>query len=87
MKPLASKPEIHLVLADVDGTLVTQEKILTERARKAVRALHDKNILFAITSGRPPLGMKMVIDPLELQTPVAGFNGGVYTRPDFTVLS
>jgi Cof subfamily protein (haloacid dehalogenase superfamily) len=79
--------EIRLVLADVDGTLVTQEKVLTDRARKAVLALHAKNILFAITSGRPPKGMKMLIEPLELKTPVAGFNGGVYTRPDLTVLS
>jgi Cof subfamily protein (haloacid dehalogenase superfamily) len=79
--------DIRLVLVDVDGTLVTQEKILTERAKKAVHALHAKNILFAITSGRPPKGMKMLIDPLELKTPVAGFNGGVYTNPDLTVLS
>jgi Cof subfamily protein (haloacid dehalogenase superfamily) len=79
--------DIRLILADVDGTLVTQEKVLTERARKAVHALHAKNILFAITSGRPPKGMKMLIDPLELKTPVAGFNGGVYTNPDLSVLS
>jgi phosphoglycolate phosphatase-like HAD superfamily hydrolase len=34
--------DIRLILADVDGTLVTQEKVLTERARKAVHALHAK---------------------------------------------
>lgn len=87
MKPLTCKPDIRLVLADVDGTLVTKDKILTERAQKAVHALHDKDILFAITSGRPPLGMKMLIDPLELKTPVAGFNGGVYVNPDLSVLN
>ena len=87
MKPYAAKKKIRLVLADVDGTLVTKDKILTDRARKAVQGLHDRNILFAITSGRPPLGMKMVIDPLKLDTPVAGFNGGVFTKPDLTVIS
>ena len=87
MNSTSADSEIRLVLADVDGTLVTQEKILTDRARQAVLALHSKNILFAITSGRPPEGMKMLIEPLELQTPIAGFNGGVYTRPDLTVLS
>jgi Cof subfamily protein (haloacid dehalogenase superfamily) len=87
MKPYAAKKKIRLVLADVDGTLVTKDKILTERARKAVLALHDRDILFAITSGRPPLGMKMLIEPLELKTPVAGFNGGVFTQPDLTVIS
>jgi Cof subfamily protein (haloacid dehalogenase superfamily) len=85
MKPYTEK-KIRLVLADVDGTLVTKDKVLTDRARQAVKALHDRGILFAITRGRPPLGMKMVIGPLELKTPVAGFNGGVFTQPDLTVI-
>jgi len=88
MKPYAARKKIRLVLADVDGTLVTKDKILTERAQKAVRALHERDILFAITSGRPPLGMKMLIEPLELKTPIAGFNGGVFVQPDLkTVIS
>src|SRR5947199_1710819 len=33
-------PKISLVLADVDGTLVTAEKVLTARAVAAVQALH-----------------------------------------------
>ena len=33
--------KIKLVLADVDGTLVTKEKLLTERAIAAVRKLED----------------------------------------------
>ena len=31
---------------------------------------------FAITSGRPPRGMEMLIAPLALTTPIAAFNGG-----------
>ena len=52
---MTDKP-IRLVLADVDGTLVTQAKELTDRAIAAVHRLHDAGILFAITSGRPPRG-------------------------------
>ena len=70
--------KISLLLADVDGTLVTSEKILTERARKAVHGLHRAGIRFAITSGRPPRGMAMLVEPLALDTPIAGFNGGVF---------
>ncbi len=77
---------IRLVLADVDGTLVTTEKVLTERAKAAVRKLADKGIAFAITSGRPPKGMRMVIDPLAITTPVAGFNGGLFVKPDLTII-
>ena len=56
---MAEKRKISLVLADVDGTLVTEEKVLTERALKAVSALQSAGIRFAITSGRPPRGMAM----------------------------
>jgi len=79
-------PRISLLVADVDGTLVTEDKILTERARAAVAALRDRSIRFAITSGRPPRGMAMLIDPLHLDTPIAGFNGGVFTQPDLSVI-
>jgi len=78
--------KISLVLADVDGTLVTAEKVLTSRAVAAVKALRAADIQFAITSGRPPRGMSMLIDPLALRTPVAGFNGGILVKPDMTVL-
>jgi Cof subfamily protein (haloacid dehalogenase superfamily) len=78
--------KISLVLADVDGTLVTADKVLTPRARAAVKALHTAGIAFAITSGRPPRGMAMLIDPLALRTPVAGFNGGIFVEPDMTIM-
>lgn len=79
-------PKISLLLADVDGTLVTKEKILTDRARAAIYELRDAGIRFAITSGRPPLGMKMIADALKLEEPIAAFNGGLFVYPDFSTL-
>jgi len=38
-EPARADPKISLVLADVDGTLVTAEKVLTTRAVAAVNAL------------------------------------------------
>jgi Cof subfamily protein (haloacid dehalogenase superfamily) len=84
--PERAPSKISLVLADVDGTLVTAEKVLTSRASAAVRALQAADIQFAITSGRPPRGMSMLIEALALRTPVAGFNGGILVKPDMTVL-
>ena len=78
--------KISLLLADVDGTLVTRDKVLTLRARDAVRRLREAGIRFAITSGRPPKGMAMLIEPLGLETPIAGFNGGLFVRPDLSIL-
>ena len=78
---------IRLVIADVDGTLVTQDKELTAHAIEAVKALRDAGIAFTITSGRPPLGMKMLIQPLQLEQPIAAFNGGVFVHPDLSLMT
>jgi Cof subfamily protein (haloacid dehalogenase superfamily) len=77
---------IRLLLADVDGTLVTQDKVLTDGALDAVQKLRKAGILFAITSGRPPRGMDMLIEPLDLQTPISAFNGGLIVNRDMTVI-
>ena len=77
---------IKLVLADVDGTLVTHEKVLTPRAIASVQALARSGIAFAITSGRPPRGMQMFVEPLGLTTPLAAFNGGRFVRPDLSLV-
>jgi len=81
-----SHATIRLLLADVDGTLVTRDKVLTERARVAVDRMRAAGIEFAITSGRPPRGMQMLIQPLALTTPIAAFNGGMFIRPDLSVI-
>ncbi len=49
--------------------------------------MRDAGIQFAITSGRPPKGMAMLVEPLKLNEPIAAFNGGVVIKPDLkTVL-
>jgi Cof subfamily protein (haloacid dehalogenase superfamily)/beta-phosphoglucomutase family hydrolase len=77
---------IKLLVADVDGTLVTHDKVLTPRACAAVDRLRAAGIQFAITSGRPPRGMAMLVEPLKLTTPIAAFNGGVFVKPDLTTV-
>src|ERR1700732_3394184 len=83
---MIAKRKISLVLADVDGTLVNEEKVLTTRAQSGAPERRRAGIRFAITSGRPPLGMAMLFDPLGLDTPIAGFNGGLFVTRDLTNL-
>jgi len=78
--------DIRLLLADVDGTLVTNRKVLTPRAREAARHLRAQGVELAITSGRPPRGMAMLVEPLGLTTPVYGFNGGMVVEPDLRTI-
>jgi Cof subfamily protein (haloacid dehalogenase superfamily) len=83
---MAKGQKISLVLSDVDGTLVTEDKVLTKRAQAAVQRLHEVGIRFAVTSGRPPMGMAMLFDALQLNTPIAGFNGGLFIKRDLSII-
>ena len=72
---------IALVVSDVDGTLVTTEKVLTERTTSAVRKLHEAGIGFTIVSSRPAIGMGFLIGPLAITLPVGAFNGSCIVDP------
>jgi Cof subfamily protein (haloacid dehalogenase superfamily) len=66
---------IALVVSDVDGTLLTRDKVLTDRAKGAARKLHDAGIGFTIVSSRPTIGMGFLIEPLAITLPIGAFNG------------
>ena len=74
------------VVSDVDGTLVTDDKILPPSAEAAVAELRANGIGFSMISSRPPRGLRTLIESLGISTPVGGFNGGVLARPDLTVI-
>jgi Cof subfamily protein (haloacid dehalogenase superfamily) len=78
---MASK-KISILLADVDGTLVDSQKRITARAKAAIEKLTEAGIKFAVTSGRPPRGMKMIVEAVKLSAPLAAFNGGMLVEPD-----
>jgi len=81
---MRSQRPIRLLVADVDGTLVTPDKALTDATCRAVERLRAAGVELCITSGRPPRGMAMLVKPLGLTTPIAAFNGGMFVRPDLT---
>ncbi len=82
----AGDAPIELFIVDVDGTLLTPDKELTGRARRAAHQLQERGVRVALTSGRPPRGMRMLIEPLALRTPLAGFNGGMFVDADLEIL-
>jgi Cof subfamily protein (haloacid dehalogenase superfamily) len=85
--PRIPATKISAVVSDVDGTLVTNDKILTPRAQAAVAALHARGIMFTIISSRPPRGLRMLLEPLAITTPFGGFNGGALVTPDLSVIA
>ena len=78
---MASK-KISLLLSDVDGTLVDSKKRISARAKAAIEKVHEAGIKFAVTSGRAPRGMKMIVEQVKLSAPFAAFNGGMFVEPD-----
>ena len=72
---------IALVVSDVDGTLLTKNKILTDGAMAAARKLHAAGIGFTIVSSRPTIGMGFLIEPLAITLPVGAFNGSSIVDP------
>ena len=75
------------VISDVDGTLVTDDKILTVRARAAAAQLRAYGIVFSIISSRPPRGLRMLLEPLGITAPVGAFNGGIIAASDLAVIT
>jgi hypothetical protein len=77
---------VSLVISDVDGTLVTPEKTLTEASIRAVHQLRARGIGFTVISSRPPFGLRMLIEPLALTLPIGAFNGGAMVKPSLEVI-
>jgi len=78
--------DISLVISDVDGTLVTPDKRLTDATVNAVRLLRERGIDFTLNSSRPPMGIRMLIEPLSLRLPIGTFNGGAIVGPHLEVI-
>jgi Cof subfamily protein (haloacid dehalogenase superfamily) len=79
-----SDTAIRLLLCDIDGTLVTSQKELTGETIRAVRALEESNVIFTLTSARPPCGFAMFVEPLNLTAPLGAFNGGLLVDRDLS---
>lgn len=79
---------VRFIVCDVDGTLVDREKRLRPATIEAVRRVRDAGIGFTIISARPPSGVEPMADALELDGPIAAFNGGaVFRRSGETMVS
>jgi Cof subfamily protein (haloacid dehalogenase superfamily) len=79
-------PASGLFVSDIDGTLVTPEKLLTPAALEAAAALKAAGVPFTVVSSRPPRGMARIVEALGVTLPFAAFNGGNIVGPDGGVL-
>jgi len=66
-----------LLAVDMDGTLLNENSIITERTRKAVLAAMAKGVLFVPSTGRPMGGMRPVRELFDMDLPMVLFNGAL----------
>lgn len=67
---------IRLVVTDVDGTLVKHDRTLAPSTIAAAGRLRAAGVKLALVSSRPVRGLDVLLAPLGIDTPRAGFNGG-----------
>lgn len=77
---------VTLVVSDVDGTLLDNNKELTPGAPAAVQRLYAAGVRFTIASARPPQMVRELVHELQVREPFACFNGALFVGPDDTVL-
>lgn len=77
---------IRLVVADIDGTLVTRDKRVTSAALAAIQRVRESGIRFTVISSRPPRGIKVVADVVGVTEPVPAFNGGLVVKSDLATI-
>jgi Cof subfamily protein (haloacid dehalogenase superfamily) len=83
---LGKPPEpIRLLVTDIDGTLVRNDKSLPEANRDAIMSLAAAGVATTLISSRPPSGMLGLAATLRLTGPLAAFNGGTLCDPDGTI--
>src|SRR3954470_15837824 len=78
---------IALVISDVDGTLVTDDKQLAPSTIAAVKRPRAAGIGFSIASAAPPLGLGGLVAALGLDLRMGAFNGASVVRPDLSTLA
>ena len=78
---------IRLLVSDIDGTLVRNDKSLSDGVVAAAKRLTAAGGQMALISARPPSGMLWIAEKLGLTGPIAAFNGGTIVQADGTILS
>lgn len=77
---------VSLVISDIDGTLLDENKQLTPGAPSAVQRLYDAGIRFTLASARPPRMARELVHTLHVREPFGCLNGALIVSSDETLL-
>ena len=70
----------QLIAVDMDGTLLKEDKTISDRTKKAIHGAREKGVKVVLASGRPIEGLNRYLKELDLISPsdyVMSFNGSI----------
>lgn len=71
------KPDVRLVVSDLDGTLLNHEGVVTPYTARVIAALRDKGVAFAACTGRFPENAAAALAGSGITCPIISLNGAV----------
>lgn len=71
----------HLIVLDLDGTLLTDEKVISAKTKNILQQAKNEGHEVMIATGRPYRSSEMYYKELGLTTPIVNFNGAFVHHP------
>lgn len=71
----------HLIVLDLDGTLLTDEKTISEKTKMTLFKAKEAGHQVMIATGRPFRASQLYYKELMLTTPIVNFNGALVHHP------
>ncbi|WP_085992754.1 Cof-type HAD-IIB family hydrolase [Oceanobacillus senegalensis] len=71
----------HLIALDLDGTLLTDQKVISPRTKCTVQTAIQEGHIVVIATGRPHRASIGYYHELQLDTPMVNFNGALIHHP------
>jgi Cof subfamily protein (haloacid dehalogenase superfamily) len=68
---------IKIIVADLDGTLLTSNAEISERAKYLIKELKKKDVLFTFASGRLHSALTSFAEELKLNVPLISLDGSL----------
>ncbi|MBR2282681.1 MAG: HAD family hydrolase, partial [Spirochaetales bacterium] len=78
--------KVKAICCDIDGTLVKDDKSLSEENIRWIRNAYNAGVHFTLVSGRPVTGVRPFYERMEITGPVSCFNGGTMVDEDSTII-
>ncbi|WP_409294764.1 Cof-type HAD-IIB family hydrolase [Peribacillus sp. SCS-26] len=73
--------EQHLIVLDLDGTLLKNDKTISPRSKSVLNGLMNQGHQVMIATGRPFRSSEMYYHEAGLNTPIVNFNGAFVHHP------